>query len=138
MFLEEIRKIKSEKRDLRNFGLTIGIVLGLLSGLLWWKGKDTYTIFLFISLAFIFFGLFLPSALKLLQKAWMTLAVILGWFMTRIILSILFYLVFSSIGLILRAFGKQFINLRMDKSKKSFWIIRENKEFRKSDYERQF
>src|SRR4030066_1403615 len=114
MLIEEIKNIKSEKKDLRNFGITIGIALGVLAGLLWWKGKDTYTVFTILSFVFIIFGLALPSLLKPLQKAWMTLAVILGWFMTRLILSILFYFVFTGIGLGGRLFGKQFLNLKMD------------------------
>lgn len=138
MLLEEIKSIKSEKKDLRNFGLTIGIALVLLSGLLWWKGKDTYSIFLIISLAFILFGLILPSLLMPLQKAWMTLAVVLGWIMTRVILGVLFYIVFTAIGGISRLFGKQFLDLKIDHSMKSYWIKRERKPFDKSDYEKQF
>lgn len=138
MLLEEIKSIKSEKKDLRNFGLTIGIVLGLLSGLLWWKGKDTDSIFAIIASAFILLGLLLPSVLKPLQKAWMTLAVIMGWIMTRIILGILFYLVFTAIGGIPRLFGKQFLDLKIDTSINSYWIKREPKTFNKSGYEKQF
>ena len=138
MLLEEIKDIKSEKSDLRKFGITIGIVLGILGGLLWWKGKDTYNIFIILSLALIFFGLVLPAALKPLQKVWMTFAVILGWFMTRVILSVLFYLVFTFIGGFSRLFGKKFLDLKMDNSQKSYWISRENKSLDRSDYERQF
>ncbi len=138
MLLEEIKNIKSEKKDLRNFGITIGIALGILSGLLYWKERDTYTIFAAVSLAFILFGLALPFALKPLQKAWMTLAVILGWFMTRVILSILFYAVFTFIGLLARLFGKDFLDLKIETSKKSYWIQRKPQSFDKSHYERQF
>jgi hypothetical protein len=138
MLLEEIKNIKSEKRDLRNFGITIGIALGVLAGLLWWKEKDTYTIFIILSLAFVFFGLLLPALLKPLQKAWMTLAVIMGWFMTRVILSILFYLVFTGIGVGSRLFGKQFLDLKTDNSRKSYWKYRQSEPFNKNKYERQF
>ncbi len=138
MLIEEIKNIKSGKSDLRKFGITIGIVLGILGGLLWWRGKDTYSYFLILSVAFILCGLALPTLLKPLQKAWMTLAVIMGWFMTRVILSILFYFVFTPIGLIPRLLGKQFIDLRIDNSKESYWIYRKPKEFNKSDYEKQF
>jgi hypothetical protein len=139
MLLEEIKAIKSEKRDLRNFGLTIGIALGLLGGLLWWKGKDTYMVFIILSFAFIFFGLVLPSALKPLQKVWMVLAVVMGWFMTRIILGVLFFLVFTTISLISKLlFRKQFLDLKIDKSAKSYWIRRESKPFDAKNYERQF
>ena len=138
MILEEIKNIKSEKKDLRNFGITFGVVLGLLAGALWWKEKDTYTVFLILSSAFFFFGLVLPGLLKPLQKAWMALAVVMGFFMTRVILSILFYFVFTTIGLIGRLSGKKFLNLKMDTSTKSYWSYRKNKPFNKSNYERQF
>ena len=138
MFLEEIRGIKSEKKDLRNFGTTFGIMLGILAGALWWKGKDTYTIFALLSGAFFFFGLVLPNLLKPLQKAWMMFAVVLGWFMTRLILSVLFYVVFTFIGGVSRLFGKKFLGQKIDRSIKSYWVYRKSKPFNKIDYEKQF
>ncbi len=138
MLLEEIKNIKSEKKDLRNFGITFGVVLGLLAGALWWKEKDTYTLFLIISAAFFFFGLVLPGLLKPLQKVWMALAVVMGFIMTRVILSILFYFVFTSIGLIGRLFGKKFLDLKIDTSKKSYWSYRKQGEFDKDRCEKQF
>lgn len=138
MLLEEIKNIKSEKRDLRNFGITFGVVLGILAGLLWWKEKDTYSIFGILSLAFFFFGFVLPNLLKPLQKAWMAFAVVLGFFMTRVILSILFYVVFTAIGGIGRLFRKQFLDMKIDKTRQSYWIKRETKNTDKSIYEKQF
>ncbi len=136
--IEDIKNIKSGKNELRKFGLTIGIVLGLLGGLFLWRGKDYYFYFLILSSAFLFSGLVAPILLKPIHKMWMTLAVILGWFMTRVILSILFYLVFTSIKLLATLFGKQFLDLKTDNSKESYWIHRKSKEFKKSEYERQF
>ncbi len=139
MILEEIKAIKSDKRDLRNFGITFGVVLGLLAGLLWWKGKDTYTIFVMLSLAFFSLGFLLPAILKPLQKAWMVFAVILGFFMTRVILSVLFYLVFTSISIIGRfIFKKQFLDVKLDESAESYWVRREPRSFDPKNYERQF
>lgn len=138
MLLEEIKNIKSEKKDLRDFGITFGVVLGLLAGALWWKGKDTYTIFAILSLAFFFFGLVLPALLRPLQKVWMMFAVVLGWFMTRLILSVLFYVVFTFIGGGGRLFGKKFIDMKIDSSKKSYWKYRKPASFDKNRYEKQF
>jgi hypothetical protein len=138
MLIEEIKNIKSGKSDLRKFGITFGIVLGLLAGALWWRGKDSYSLFVIISLVFFFMGLFVPVVLKPLQKAWMAIAVILGWFMTRIILSILFYLVFTSIGLISKLAGKRFLDIKLNDTLQSYWIYREPKPFDRKNYERQF
>ena len=68
----------------------------------------------------------------------MTMAVVLGFFMTKVILSILFYLVFTTIGLVGRLFGKKFIDSKIDKSRKSFWIKRKPVHFDRKNYERQF
>ena len=138
MLLEEIKNIKSNKKDLRDFGITFGVLLGVLAGALWWKEKDTYTIFALLSGAFFFFGLALPSLLKPLQKAWMMFAVVLGWFMTRLILSVLFYVVFTFIGGVARLFGKKFLGQNIDKSKKSYWVYRDAVPFSKGKYEKQF
>ena len=46
--IEEIRNIKSGKKELRNFGFTIGIVLLLIAGVLFYKNNN-----LFISFAYI-------------------------------------------------------------------------------------
>jgi hypothetical protein len=137
VILEEIKNIKSEKKDLRNFGITFGVVLGILAGALWWKGKDTYSVFAILSAAFFLAGFLLPKLLTPLQKVWMTFAVILGFVMTRIILSILFYVVFTLIGGLSRLFGKQFLDLKIDGSQQSYWIKRQKK-VDKTAYEKQF
>jgi hypothetical protein len=138
MLIEEIKNIKSSKSDLRKFGITMGIVFGLIGGALLWREKDYYTIFVILSTAFIITGLVIPVLLKPIHKGWMTFAVVLGWFMTRLILSILFYCIFTSIGLLSRILGKQFLDLKMDRTRESYWIMREPRTFDKKDYERQF
>ena len=136
--LEEIINIKSEKSDLRNFGIIVGIILLIISGFLFWKEKESFQIFLAIGITLFFTAIAIPVVLKPLYWIWMIFAVIIGWFMTRLILSLLFYVVFTSIGLTLRFFGKQFLELRWDKSKDSYWNYKIKKQYKKTDYERQF
>jgi hypothetical protein len=121
---EEIKNIKSEKSDLRNFGFIIGIVLLIISGFLLWKEKESFQIFFVIGITLFFTTIATPVVLKPVYWIWMIIAIILGWFMTHLILSILFYFVFSSIGLTLRFFRKQFLELCWDKSKESYWSSR--------------
>ena len=135
--LEEIKNIKSEKSDLRNFGIIVGIILLIISGFLFWKEKESFQIFLAIGITLFLTAIAIPSVLKSVYWIWMIFAIILGWFMTRVILSLLFYVVFTSIGLTLRFFGKQFLELRWDKSKESYWNFRTNEQ-QKENYEKQF
>ena len=124
--LKEIKNIKSERRDLRNFGFIIGIIFLIIGGFLFWKEKEVFQIFIAISIIFILTAFTLQSVLKPVYWIWMIFGIILSWFMTLIILSLLFYVVVTSIGLTLRLFGKQFLELRWDKSKESYWNFRVN------------
>lgn len=55
--------------------------------------------------------------------------------MSRVILTILFYLVLKPIGITVKIFGKKFLNLKIDKEAKTYWRKRVKE---KIDYERQF
>ena len=136
--LEEVKNIKSKKRELRNFGITLGIIFLVISGFLFWKEKDSLTIFIAISITWFITAIAIPSVLKPVYWIWMIVGIILGWFMTRVILSLLFYLVFTPIGLILRFFGKEFLELSWDNSKESYWNFRVNEDIKKGSYEKQF
>ena len=136
--LEEIKNIKSEKSDLRNFGITVGIILLIISGFLFWKEKESFQIFLASGIILFLTAIALPSVLKPVYWIWMIFAIILGWFMTRVILSLLFFLIFTPIGLTLRFFGKEFLELRWDNSKESYWNFRKNEHLQKEVYEKQF
>jgi hypothetical protein len=135
---EEIKNIKSEKSDLQKFGIIIGIILLIISGFLFWKEKESFQIFLAIGITLFLTAIAIPRVLKPVYWIWMIFAIILGWFMTRLILSLLFYVVFTSIGLTLRFFGKQFLELRWDKSKDSYWNYRTTEHLKKENYEKQF
>ncbi|MFQ5454950.1 MAG: SxtJ family membrane protein [Nitrospirota bacterium] len=139
MILEEIKDIKSGISDLRKFGIIIGIVLGILGGLSLWRGREYYPYILSISAIFLLLGISFPLLLKPIHKIWMTFAIIMGWFMTRVILSILFFVVITPIALFARLIGKDFLSLRFRRdSADTYWIPKEKVKFEKSDYERQF
>lgn len=138
MITKEIKNIKSGRSELRKFGITVGIVSGLLGGLFLWREKDYYFYFLVLSGAFFLLGIVVPILLKPIHKIWMTLAILMGWFVTRLILTLLFYLVVTPIGLLGRLFGKDFLDLKFDRNTDSYWITREVSKFGTKNYENQF
>ena len=137
MLLDDINNIKSGKAELRKFGITLGVFFALISGLFFCRSKPNYIYLLDLAAFFLFFGLFFPVLLKPIQKIWMAFALILGSIMTRVILSILFYLVITPISLLSRLSGKNFLDLKFDKSVSSYWISRKAP-FDKANYENQF
>jgi hypothetical protein len=138
MILKEIRNIKESKKDLRKFGLTVGIVLLAIAALLYWKGKENYTAFEIIGGFLVVVSILFPIILRPLNKIWMTLAILMGWIMTRVILIVIFYIVLTPLGLIARLIGKDFLDLKIDKEKDSYWEVRDKKGEAAVDYERQF
>jgi len=138
MLIEEIKHIKESKTDLRKFGLTVGIVLLMISVILFLFDKSSYIYLGIIGGVLVLAGTLFPSVLKPVNKAWMTLALILGWFMSRVILTILFYFVLTPIGFIAKIFGKRFLSLKIDAEKKSYWEKREGRSPNITEYDRQF
>ena len=134
---EELNSIKSGKKDLKNFGFAIGFILLIIGLFLFVRGKDLFVYFFSIGSVLIILGGIAPLILKPFYKIWMIFAVIIGWIMTRIILSVLFFSIITTIGIFTRLIGKDFLNLR-SKNNESYWNIR-NKEYElNQDYEKQF
>ena len=136
--LEEIRNIKSKKGDLRNFGITIGIILITIAVLLLWKEIQSYKTFIAVGTLLCLSGFILPIILKPFFIAWMTFAIILGWFMTRLILALVFYGIMTPIGVLSRILGKKFLKLNFDKTNNTYWNNRKIHSLGKTHYEKQF
>ena len=135
--LGEIRNITSTKKDLKSFGVTIGSVLLIIAGFLFYKEKGSYVHFFSIGLVFIGSSIAVPIILKPIYKLWMFFAVIIGWIMTRLILSFLFFSIITLIGTLTRLLGKDFLNLK-SKNQDSYWNIRDREHELNQDYEKQF
>ena len=135
---EEIKNIKSERSDLRKFGIMVGTILVIIAGFLYWKEQESFQIFLAIGITLLLTAIAIPAILKPVYSIWMIFAIILGWLMTRVILSLLFYIIITPIGLILRLFGKQFLELKWNHSHQSYWNMRTTELLSKKNYEEQF
>jgi polyferredoxin len=136
--LEDIGNIKSGRKELREFGITIGAVLLVLSGLALWRGKTAYSYFFIFGLLFMGLGLAAPAILKPFQKAWMALSAVIGFFMSRVILALLFYGVMAPMGLLTKLFGKDILDQRISKERTSYWHERSLALKDKARYENQY
>ena len=136
--IEEIKNIRSEKSDLRKFGITFGLILLIIAGFLFWKENELFQIILTIGVVLCVLGITLTVVLKPIYWMWMIFATVLGWIMTRVILCVLFYAILTPIGLILRLFGKQFLELKWNKTDITYWNYRPKDLFVPEKYEKQF
>ena len=76
---------------------------------------------LIISLIFLVLGLFNSEILTPLNKLWFKFGIFLGKIISPLIMGIIFFLVVTPIGLIMRIFGKDVLNLKYNKNQ-SYWI----------------
>jgi hypothetical protein len=138
MLKEEFKLIKETKKDLRKFGLTVGIVLLFIAALLFNFEKTSWIYFGAAGLYLLLNGFFFPRTLKPFNKLWMGLAIVLGFVMSRVILTILFYIILTPVSFIAKIFGKKFMPLKFDKSANTYWEKRSVIQKKQIDYERQF
>jgi len=128
-FLQEIKEqignLQPTRKDLRNLGLVFFVALGIIGSLLWWKGRPSAPWFGAAALVLGSWGLVWPSGLKPIYRVWMGLAVVMNYFISRSILILLYYLVVTPTGLVLRALGRDILDLKL-KDRSSYWHRRDS------------
>lgn len=110
---------------IRQFGLLFTVIgIGLI-GLLY-VPRD-YAAGLIILLVTLFFaiGIEVTRLLRPLYRVWMGLALVIGAIVSTVLLSVIYYLLMTPIGLLMRLFGKDPMSRNIDPSAKSYWVVRE-------------
>lgn len=130
-----MEKLNLEKSNLKKFGNTMGIACIVLALLVSFEHEQIASAPVIASGAFFIVALFIPFILKPIYIFWMRLAFVLSWFNTRLLLSVIFYLLFTPIALCLKLFRKDLLDRKIEKNKPSYWHKRESCMPR---YERQF
>lgn len=126
---QEIKAIDTGRKALRSFGWLVGAVLLGIAAFLWWRHDWTPTTATYVlaglGAALVVLGTLAPVVLRPLYRVWMALALVLGFIMTRVILTLVFYLLVTPIGLALRLFGKDSMHRKLDPEASSYWIEKE-------------
>ena len=109
----------------RNFGIVFFIVFLIIA--LWPILKQNEIRILSLILTFIFFvlGLINSKLLTPLNKLWFKFGILLGNIIAPIVMGIVFFLVVTPTGLIMRFFRKDILRLKKN-SNDSYWINKDN------------
>lgn len=133
------KRKEEQVSDYRSFGIWVGGAFCALSGLLYWKGFTAgFKVSAAIGGLLLLAGLVRPVSLKYVYRGWMKFAFAAAWFNTRLILTLMFYLVMTPVAVLLRLFGKRPLVLHRDKQAPSYWIRREKVPFDPARYEKHF
>lgn len=123
---DEIRSIDVSNRAVRGFGFLMGAIALVVALWITWKAgwEPPRTALLTAAGGFVVaaLGLALPALLRPVYRLWMMLAVVLGFVMTRVILTIVFYAIVTPIGLLMCALGRDPLAKRPDPAMDSYWI----------------
>ena len=108
----------------RGFGLVFASVFALISALSWWRDHTGWHYLLPIAVVFAVVAYTYPSLLAPLNRLWLKFGLLLYKVMNPLVLGLLFFVTIMPIGLVMRAFGKDFLRLRRDPGAKTYWIDR--------------
>ena len=109
----------------RNFGIVFSIFFMIVA--LWpLLNQDELRMWsLLISIGFLFLGLINSIILSPLNKVWFKFGLILGIFIAPIVMGIIFFLVVTPTGMIMKALGKDLLKLKKNKNN-TYWLDKDN------------
>ena len=105
----------------RSFGIVFFVVFLLIALYPVIKGQEIRIWSLIISLIFLALGLKNSRVLTPLNKLWFKFGIFLGKIVSPLVMGIIFFLVVTPIGLIMRILRKDLLNLKYN-SNKSYWV----------------
>ena len=117
-----------DKAGLRKFGLTTGIIFAVLFGFVlpWIWGGELHKWPLVVGGILCSLALIAPRSLFGFYKVWMSIALVLGWLNSRIILGLVFILMVTPMALVMRLMGKDPMQRKFEPAKESYRSNREN------------
>jgi hypothetical protein len=136
--IHELKHIESSPKKLRDFGFVIGLALAIFTMFAWWRTAEIRLSLLIPGLLFVISGFWIPTILRPFFIFWMIFSQLLGWLSTRILLVITFYLILTPFALISRLFGQHWLDMKIDTSSDSYWVLREQAVINKEKYKNQF
>lgn len=105
----------------RSFGISVGTVCLLIAGYAFWRGHVAAQGVGLMGLVLVGVGIVKPALLRLPSALWWRLAHVIGWINIRLVLSAIFFLVFTPVGLALRLTGWDPMRRRNDRTP-SGWV----------------
>jgi hypothetical protein len=147
-----IEKVDTSHAAVKKTGQAFLIAGTVIAAIIFWKyghgpdgwqvsnafTNDTWKWFLGGGLTLLLLSYVAYPVMKPIHIAWMKLAFVMGWFMTRVILGIFFYLILTPMSVVMRLFGKDFIDEKMEPQSASYWKKRDLSKFDPKHIEKTF
>lgn len=119
----------------KSFGIVFFLFFSIVSVFPLFKDGNIRIWSLIIAIIFLILGLLNSKVLTPLNKIWFRFGILLGSFISPIIMGLIFFFVVTPTAILMRAFSKNLLNLKKN-CKKSYWIERST--IKKSEMKNQF
>ena len=105
----------------RSFGIVFFVVFLIIATYPLINGDELKLWSLIISIVFLFLGLVNSKILNPLNKLWFKFGIFLGKIISPLVMGIIFFLVVTPIGLLMRLLNKDLLNLKFNNNN-TYWI----------------
>ena len=117
--------INIKRKDNITFGILF-FILFLIIGLYPLKSEGLIRIWsVVLSLVFLIITIIKPNLFTFINKLWIQFGIILGKIISPVVMSLVFFLVITPIGILVRIFKKDVMGLK--RGANTYWINREDK-----------
>jgi hypothetical protein len=114
------------RSQLRQFaGIWFPAFWAVVGGFIWYQAGELPTAIIVIwsvAAAISLAGLTDPRWIRPVFTAWMRLAYPIGWVVSHSLLALIYFLVITPIGLIMRLFGRDPMQRRFNRSAPTYWV----------------
>ncbi len=111
----------SSRKEQRAFGLVMAAAIVVVTLIHWLIRGDLATWPFYLSGAFLILGIAAPAVLEPVFVVWMKFALILNWIMTRLLLSMVFYLMIVPTRGLMLIFSDDPLKRRFEPDSASYW-----------------
>ncbi len=136
-----MKKLDTSSRvEQRKFGLLMAAAISVVGCIRWglhgFEHIPTY--FFAVAAVFLVLGLAVPKVLEPLFVVWMKFAEVLNWVMTRLLLSVAFFLLITPVRILVAIFSEDPLKRKWLPSSESYWEAAEEQPKELKDYRNQF
>lgn len=124
-FRQELAQLPTDKVTLRKFGLMVGGVFAALGAFLLWRDVSWAIFFVYLGAPLMVLGAILPNLLRPIYIGWMAMALVLGSIVTRVLLTIFFFIIITPVGLFFKLIGRDALHRKLDRGSETYWIEKE-------------
>jgi hypothetical protein len=110
--------------ELRIFGLLFALFCGLVGGLLWWQAdaRTAARVVWGFGLACMLVYYAVPALRRVAFRAWIRVTFPIGWTVSHAVLALVYYGIFTPIGLLMRLSGRDVLQRRLERGAGTYWV----------------